>query len=691
MEGQRGAEDGSLVRNTVSGDAVLHGHLVQAQVIESLTIAAPPRPVPRQLPLAQGMFVNRTPEQRALTEALDSARVISVSGLGGVGKTQLVAHWAGAAGAERFPDGQLYADLADGRRDGAVDVSDVLADFLRALGVAKDLMPDTQRARSELFRSLTWGMRLLVVVDNAQHAPEVRPLLPGGGHLVALSRKRLPSLLLDGAVEITVDPLEHEAGVELVRHWRRTASEQAAAELVRLCGGFPLELRAAGYRLLQRPRATLEDVVRDLGGDGGRRRGGDDTRSAAAVFDQVVAGFPAHTRTLYRILGCLPGTTFTAPAATAAGAEGFEEALDDLLDAHLALAHGPVAEQRFRLHDVVRAHARADAAAHTAEEWRTGVLRALVGFYVERAAHADRRALGARFRLQPEPPAADSPFTDGRQALDWLDAERSNLLAVLRAAMDRGNTTDHFWYDAVWRLCESLWPLYHDRKHYPDLVESHRLGITAAQWEARPDAEVRLRNQLARGHYYLGDFEQAGAELDRAEELFTLVTDDRLRGVVWETRGLLWLALGEPDAAVGLFTRALGANAGDAHGVVVQSYNVAQAQVAAGRARAAVDLLEPVLAGLAPDNAMQTGVNLVLGRAHQALGDHDRAITHAVEAAARAHARGRYAKLAEALTLTAELADHVRDSQLRQACLDKTAQLRRAAGLPEPGGEQGTV
>ncbi|MFJ9588975.1 tetratricopeptide repeat protein [Streptomyces acidicola] len=678
-------DDGRTVHNTVSGDAVIHGHVVQASVINSLHLAtSEPRPVPRQLPPRIGLFVNRTRELTELTHAMEASRLISVSGLGGVGKTQLVPQWIAALESDPFPDGHLYADLTDGRRDGSVDVAAVLRDFLLALGEDNDRLPSTLNGLSREFRSVTAGLRLLVVVDNVQHAPEVRPLVPGGGHLLVLSRRRLPSLEIDGATCVTVDPLDEQAGVELIRHWRHTAAPEAAAHLSRMCGGSPLALRAAGRQLLERSHVPLEDVVRDLGGDSGWLRGGDDEESTWGVFDRVVSGFPDHTRALYLLLGSLPGTTFTATAATAAGAERFDEALADLLATHLAVAHRPTAGQepdRFRLHDVVRAHARAHAESAVPEERRTSALRQLAAYYVEFSAHADRLVLGDRQRLQPAP-SGTAPFADAAEALAWLDAERANLLELLRTA------AAHDWHDPVWRLCESLWALYHSRKYYTDWIESHRLGVTAAQWAPRPDVEIRLRNQLARAHMGLDEGGEAHAELDRAEELFGLVAETWLHGVIWETRGLLSLKQGDAEAAVDLFTRALRANEGDRHGVAVQSYNLAQALVAAGHPRRAVDLLDSVLAATPEDDAMRMRIGIVLGRAHQALGAYERAVEVAIDAAVRAHGRKQYAKLNQALVLTAELADQVRDSPLRQACLDKLAELGSMAGGAAPDGPQ---
>ncbi|MFC9029493.1 regulator [Streptomyces arboris] len=627
-----GTGGGGTMHNTVSGDAVVLGPLLMAQHIEGIRLPpAPPDAPPGQAPPPSGVFVNRTKE---LSDLGDAARalaagpdpgVLMVVGVGGVGKTQLVAQSVRRELVELFPQGQLYVDLEDLRQDGVVDLAAVLGGFLRALGVHNDYVLGGLAERTALFRSVTAHSRLLVMVDNVQHAPEARALVPPRGLLVATGRRVLPSLLMDGAVLIDVAPLDEAAGTELVRRWYADADEETAADVVRLCAGRPLALRAAVEWLAARPHLTLEDVVRDL--TAGRYGTGDDGAREAmgaamgasegpaeggvgeaveAVLDSVVAGVSEETRHLYGLFGVLPGTTATADLLRAAGATRVDEGLGELLSSRLAvLVESADRPRRYRLHDVVRAHARLRARA-LPEERRRAVLRLVVDFYADAAAHADAAVLGDRFRIQPPPlrPLAElgvrkALFTGGAEALEWLDAERVNLQGAIRVAAGQG------WHREVWRLCESLWALYHSRKHLADCVESGLLGIEAAQHEARPDVEIRMRNQVARAAYELGDLDRAEAQLDAAAALLELAGDPRLSGVVWESRGLIALARGRSEQAphaVGeraeqarqLFERALAANRAvpDRHGVVVQSYNVAQALVAGERWSDALGVLD---------------------------------------------------------------------------------------------------
>lgn len=698
MDSDRTEGAGETVRNAVSGDAVIGGPLVQAARIGSITFAPGPSTVtPRQVPPPSAGFVNRTREFADLSAALAAHGpgsppvTIVVSGLGGVGKTELVSQWVWRELAERFPDGQLYADLAELRRDGGIDVGGVIGTLLRALGVHEALIPAGAHDRSRMFRSATADRRLLVVIDNVQHAAEVRPLLPSHGLTIVLSRKRLASLEVDGAVPLTVDPLDADAGMQLVRRWHGAVAHPgaasgadsgadlgAAARLVAACGGLPLALRAAGEWLIERPHMSLEAVVRALADE--QIRPDDTDTSVAAVFDAVTETFAEHTRALYRFLGCFPGTTFTAALARAAGVARFEDGLRDLRTAHMAVGVG--ATGRFRLHDVVASHARARTRGEPEEDQRA-IRRRVADFYLAAAARADRLVLGRRFRLQEAPkapdPAAEGLFGTKAEALEWLDAERANVLAVLRMAADEG------WHDAVWRLCESLWALYHSRKHYADWIESHRLGIEAARWEGRADAEVRMRNQLARAHYALGEYDLADTELSRAEELLGLVGDARLSGVIRESQGLLCLARERPDDAIALFERALRANDGDTHGTVVQSYNLGQALLAAGRPDDALELLDGALATAETedDDAMRVRLGIVRSRACQALGRLEDALEAVTDAALLAKHLGQVVKLKEALELSAELGDRIQVAQVQHASRNKVRELHQHVGLGE--------
>lgn len=346
-----GTDGGGTAYNTVSGDAVILGPVLMAQHIEGLRLPerAPDVP-PSQGPPPSRVFVNRVQELAGLRDAAVALAgepgpgMLHVVGVGGVGKTQLVAQSVSRELEQLFPDGRLYVDLEDLRRDGVVDLVAVLGGFLRALGVGKEFVPAGVAECGALFRSLAAGKSLLVVVDNVQHAPEARTLLPPRGLLVAIGRRALPSLLMDGAVLIGVDPLDEAAGTELVRRWHADADYGTAAEVVRLCAGHPLALRAAVEWLAARPHLTLDDVVRDLTAAGRHGTGGVDMEGAHTVvgegeepqrgeagvgeavdtvLDSVLAEVSEHTRRIYDLLGTLPGTTTTTDLLRAAGAVGW--------------------------------------------------------------------------------------------------------------------------------------------------------------------------------------------------------------------------------------------------------------------------------------------------------------------------------------------------------------------------------
>ncbi|MER6364620.1 ATP-binding protein [Kitasatospora sp. NPDC001527] len=677
--------DGHRTVNTVSG--TVHGTVMQAGTI--VMTAAPGPTVPRQIRGPRRAFVNREGELARLEAALgrlDDVRpaVVVFTGLGGVGKTELVAQFA-ARSTAHFPGGQLYADLAAHRHHGGADLGEVLGGFLRGFGLP--YVPDTLAERAAAFRTATAaGRRVLVFLDNVEHAAEVRALLPATGLLVAAGRRRLPGLALDGAELLRLDPLTTGAGSELVRGWLGPGrgTDDELARLVEFCGGLPLALNAVGFRLLDRDELRVDRVLAELTDKEHRLSSLSNEEGAVGdVLDTVHGRLPEHTRQLYRLLGVNPGPLVSAELAEAVGVERVADGLAELRSAHLlddVAEEGP--ERRYRAHDLVRLHA---AGVVRDLPGRRELLAGIVAYYRGRAALADR-AIGDRFRLREigrlreggAPPAGGGDaaalpgFGSGPDALQWLQSERANLLGAVRAAAEQG------WHGEVWRLCESLWPLYHGRKHYGDWVESHLLAVEAAQWDNRPDAVIRMRNQLGRAYYEQARYPLAAEQLAAAAALLPQVDEPRLAGVLWETDGLLCLADGRPERAVELFTLARQANEGDAHGVVVQSYNLAQALVAAGRAEEALAVLGEAgeLAEREGDAPMLMRLPLVEARAERALHRPAAAVGAAERGAGRARELGQPRKEEAARVLLVELAEELGDAELAERNRARLRELR---------------
>ncbi|MGW3229227.1 AAA family ATPase [Kitasatospora sp. NPDC001095] len=662
--------------NTVSG-ATVGGHVVQAGTIGSVHFHdREPLPRPRQIRPPRGPFVNRKPELAALTRALgraeeDGLGVVVFTGLGGVGKTELIAKFA-RDHREHFPDGDLYADLKAYRHHGGVDLPGLLAGFLRALGTEP---PVVEAERFTAFRTATAERRCLFFLDNVEHAAEVRALLPSSGLVVVASRRRLPALRTDGAEVRRLGPLSATAGAELVRGWvgsgRGTDGE--LAELVELCGGLPLALNAVGSQLLDRDSLPVGRVVAELQDrEGGLAMLEDEESDLGATYDLVYERLSARGRALYHLIGVHPGPFVSAELARAVGVERAERAIAELRDVHLLdeVVDDDEGENRYRAHDVVRLHAY----GRTQElPDRGALLAAVVAYYRGRASVADRAMAAKRLRLQ-DPSGDELPrFPSDTAALEWLYAERANFRAVVESAAEQG------WHGEVWRLCESLWLLYHDRKLYQDWIATHRIGVESAQWDNQPAAVVRMRNQLARAYHERKEFRLAAEQLALATEQVPLVADRQVLGVLYETDGLLCLADGRPGDAVERFTLALAENRGDEHGEIVQSYNLAQALIADGRAEEALT----VLAG-ATDQAERTQdvdmlmkLPLVRARAHRALGQLDLALAQAQDCARQARHRSQYAKEAQAHTLLASLAEERGDEELAER---SRARLRELQG-----------
>lgn len=596
-------------------------------------------PPPNQLPPAPRL-VGRDTEFAALdalrAEASGGPAVALVTGAAGVGKTVLSLGWAHAVRRD-YPDAQLYADLRAPSGSDAVGPHAVLGDFLHALGVPAELIPGDLAGRAGLYRTVTHERRILVLLDDALSAGQVRPLLPASPSSLTLvtSRYRLAGLLLRGARWVYLDRLDLDAslallagtlGAERVAHDRENA-----VELAELCMRLPLALSVAAARLAARPAWSLGEMVDALAGEQQRLAAltiGDDMAVRSAL-DLSYEALDEATARLYRLLGLVPGDTFGGDAAAALADITRLEArhqLGSLTDANL-LTDTPGGRYRFH-HALVRLHARLCAEETDSERARDAAVIRLLGWYLATAARAERRLRPYRTGLprDAEPrPAETTDFGGPSDALRWLEAERGNLRAAVQAAHRLGRTV------TAWQLADAMWPLFLLRGHYAERLDVEEVGLAAAQACGDRRAQGKMLNRLGLSLHGLGRHEEAARRLEQARALWRRLGDkDREAGTL-RRLGLVALDRGHHDEAVERFLtafrtyRELGAGRKAALALV----ELADALISHDRAADAVIHLEQAsdLIANVDDAYNRDRVRIALGRAHAATGDPDRAET----------------------------------------------------------------
>ncbi|GAA4796588.1 tetratricopeptide repeat protein [Streptomyces ziwulingensis] len=546
--------------NVISGDAVLHGPTVQARDIHGdIHFHSPsqtPRrpPVPRQLLPVTARFVDREADRRALDAfraqwPTHAPQILVVSGLAGIGKTAFATHWLQQRAAG-FPDGQLYADLGgrataepgadsgdSGETAGAGPVSPatVLEAFLVALGASA--VPAGIAQRSALWRSMTSGLRLAVLLDSAFTAAQVRPLLLGTptGLTVVTSRTNLTGLRVDGASVHRLEGLPADSAVELLAAGggARVEREPAAArEVVRLCGRLPLALALASAQLALRPHHSLSALATGLS----RGRGVVDSLHAdgeavlRTALDMSYAALPAESRVLYRRTGLLPADRhdLSLLTALAGGAEGpgdtgqsAEFAVHALVEANLLEETGP---RTYRFHDLVQPHARRLGEERETPHGRASTLRRFVDWCMSTAASAEH-ILTPGHRLPghdlPAEAVAPAPLDSAEEALGWLDTHRNGLMGAVRHAARAG------WHHSCWRLTDFMWPLFLRLRPSEMWVEAHRLGLEAARRSGSTQGEGRMLTSGAIGLRNAGRYPEAADWYRRALEMATADQDVR--------------------------------------------------------------------------------------------------------------------------------------------------------------------
>jgi DNA-binding SARP family transcriptional activator/DNA-binding XRE family transcriptional regulator len=370
------------------------------------TASQPPvQATPAQLPAEVAAFTGRTRQREELDRLLEpgadtTAVVISaIVGTAGVGKTALAVHWAHLV-RDHFPDGQLYVNLRGYATTAPMSPLQALAGFLRALGVPAEQVPVEPALAADLFRTLLAGKRMLLLLDNARSAEQVRPLLPGspGCLVLATSRNRLSGLVAkEGAGRLILDVLTPSEAVGLMarilaKEWV-AAERQAAEELAELCGLLPLALRIAAANLAgQRGQSIAGYVARLRQGDRLVELAvdGDPQAAVRTSFDCSYAVLEPDDRRVFRLLGLMPGPEFTGPAAAALAGIAVgqaERVLDRLASAHLLESRAP---GRFGFHDLLRRYACDRSEGEDGDVERQAAISRLYDWYLHTADAADR-------------------------------------------------------------------------------------------------------------------------------------------------------------------------------------------------------------------------------------------------------------------------------------------------------------
>ncbi|MCS7479427.1 BTAD domain-containing putative transcriptional regulator [Umezawaea endophytica] len=631
-----GLEPGARLRELHT--AVLRDEAGDTEAVPSRPAAG--RVVPAQLPVDVIGFTGRVRHLKELDEVLPGGEgtvVTAIAGMAGIGKTALAVHW-GQRVRHHFPQGQLYVNLRGFDADGSpVRPADVLLGFLEALDVPPPRVPVGLAARSALYRSLLVDRRVLVVLDNARDADQVRPLLPGsrGCHVVVTSRRVLSGLVAaEGARPVVLglfDPAEAQQMLALRLGRERLAAEpDAVDEIITRCASLPLALAVVAARAAIHPDFPLASLAAELRTAQGSldALGGDDPATdVRAVFSWSYHQLSEPARLLFRSLGlspCPDVTERSAASLTGLPVDRTRALLAELVGACLVTAQAP---GRYACHDLLRAYAAELARGSDTDGQRREALHRLVDHYLHSARAADRLIDAHRdpITIPPvQPGVVVDEHTDHEHAMRWLTDEFAAITAVVERAASTG-FDDHAWRLA-WAVAyfaerRGLWEPWAAAQHTA-LASARRIGDRLGQAHAH--------RSLGRVHVHLDKVADAVVHLRHALRLFRETGDTA--GEARVHFDLCWIDFREGEHATSLahaerafeLFRDIGHLSGQARALnnIAWGHNLRgdheQALDAAERARR---LNEEIA-----DRFGDADTWDVLGHAHQGLGHHEESI-----------------------------------------------------------------
>ncbi|WP_327065505.1 AfsR/SARP family transcriptional regulator [Kitasatospora sp. NBC_01302] len=547
------------------------------------TANAPAGYAPRNsLPRDVADFTGRGPETDRLLAAAaapaTSAVVISaIDGMAGVGKTALAVHVAHAL-ADRYADGQVFVDL-HGFTPGQTPLEPgaALARLLRAVGVSEDALPADPEERALLWRSVAADRRLLIVLDNAVDAAQVRLLLPGspGCLVLVTSRRRMPALA--GAGALSLDVLEPGTAVALFGQIcgpdRIVGQEDAVAEIVRLCGHLPLAIRITAARLAHRGTWTPSHLLarlRDRISLPTELRTQD--QSVAAAFAVSYDALAPDQQRLFRLAGLHPGDDFSAYALAALAdlpLTGTEDLVEELHDHHLLIERSP---GRYTFHDLLRQHARGLARSEETDATGRAALERLFDYYGHTAAAAADVLYPHESHRRPHPPkpaTPTDPLHGEESARNWLDTELTNLIAAgthpVAAATQHSSDLS------------AILARYLDHYgHYGKSLTLHTAATESTTVTGDLAGHATAQTNLAGSYWLLGRYPEAIECFQAALLDFRNLADQAGERRVLTNLGATYAQLGRHEEAIDHFTWAMAAYgaAGDRAGQVIVLNNL---------------------------------------------------------------------------------------------------------------------
>ena len=563
----------------------------------------PPPPAMHTLLQDVADFTGRDIEMRRLLGAADPTQVVAihaVDGMPGVGKTALVRRAAHLL-ADRFPHGQLFVGLhAHTPGQAPADPSAVLASLLDKTGLSAQDIPADLDGRAARWRSRLADKKVLLILDDAAGSAQVRPLLPGSPGCLTLVTSRRRLVDLEGAVPLPLETLPpHQAALLFTRLAHRTPTggeTNSVAETVRLCGYLPLAIALLAGRLAHHPAWTLAHMAAEFAAAKDRLRelaAGE--LAVAAAFDLSYQQLHPEQQRLFRRLSLHPGLDLDAYAAAALDNISLFEARDELETLYTDHLLDEPTPGRYRLHDLLRAYARALAIEKDPASERGESIERLLNYYQHTAQVADHHlAIASRPGSPPAiaPPAATPALPNRTSALAWMRAEHANLLACLDHASSNHQAA------RIVHLTAAMATYLHLERPWPQAAALCQRASTAAFHTRDRLGQANALNDLGRVRSLTGQYDEAADLQQRALALYQDVGDRLGQAKALNDLGRVRELTGQYDEAADLQQRALALyqDVGDHHGQASTLNDLGSVRELTGQYDEAADLQQRALA-----------------------------------------------------------------------------------------------